>query len=63
MRVGSRNSSLYNQRNDSDAHKESLKEQVAQGTEMVKLSFTDVNFTVTVYPTREEIERGAPPSK
>ena len=29
MRVGSRNSSLYNQRNDSDAHKENLMEQVA----------------------------------
>ena len=50
-RVGSRNGSLFNQRNDSDAHKESLKEQVAQGTEMVKLSFTDVNFRVTVTAT------------
>ena len=47
-RVGSHNSSFYNQRNDSDAHRENLKEQVAQGTEMVKLSFNDVNFKVTV---------------
>ena len=30
---------------------------------MVKLSFTDVNFTVTVTATNEEIEKGAPPTK
>ena len=63
MRVGSRNSSLYGQRNDSEAHKENLKVQIAEGTEMVKLSFTDVNFTVTVEASKEEIEQGAPPTR
>ena len=56
--VMERSYSIYSDKSDRKANEMVLEKQKSSSNEMIKISFTNVRFTVTTESSREEIARG-----
>ena len=56
--VMERSYSIYSDKSDRKANEMVLEKQKSSSDDMIKISFTNVRFTVTTESSREEIARG-----